>query len=63
MRGDGIEPQPHMWSYVPPEQRIQGDHPLRPGLARLSTGAAARSSRVDPRDIIYPKGPLQSRRP
>ena len=29
MRGDGIEPQPHMWSYVPLEQRIPGDHPLR----------------------------------
>ena len=30
MRGDGIEPQPHMWSYVPPEQRIPAEHPLRP---------------------------------
>ena len=30
MRGDGIEPQPHMWSYVPLEQRIPLDHPLRP---------------------------------
>ena len=30
MRGDGIEPQPHMWSYVPLEQRIPPDHPLRP---------------------------------
>ena len=30
MRGDGIEPQPHMWSYVPLEQRIPADHPLRP---------------------------------
>ena len=29
MRGDGIEPQPHMWSYVPLEQRIPADHPLR----------------------------------
>jgi hypothetical protein len=29
MRGDGIDPQPHMWSYVPLEQRIPGDHPLR----------------------------------
>src|SRR5580765_8367864 len=30
MRGDGIEPQPHMLSYVPLEQRIPADHPLRP---------------------------------
>jgi transposase len=30
MRGDGIEPQPHLWSYVPLEQRIPPDHPLRP---------------------------------
>jgi len=30
MRGDGIETQPHMWSYVPLEQRIPADHPLRP---------------------------------
>ena len=30
MRGDGIEPQSHMWSYVPLEQRIPADHPLRP---------------------------------
>src|SRR2546427_7170916 len=30
MRGDGIEPQPHMWSYVPLEQRIPAEHPLRP---------------------------------
>ena len=30
MRGDGTEPQPHMWSYVPLEQRIPADHPLRP---------------------------------
>jgi len=33
------------------------------GLARLSTGAAARSSRVDSRDIIYCIGSLQSPRP
>jgi transposase len=30
MRGDGIEPQPHMWSYVPLEHRIPAEHPLRP---------------------------------
>src|SRR5215475_9153361 len=30
MRGDGVEPQPPMWSYVPLEQRIPADHPLRP---------------------------------
>lgn len=30
MRGDGIEPQPHMWSYVPLEQRIPAEHPVRP---------------------------------
>ncbi len=30
MRSDGVEPQAHMWSYVPLEQRIPADHPLRP---------------------------------
>src|SRR5437867_2597178 len=30
MRGEGPEQQPHMWSYVPLEQRIPTDHPLRP---------------------------------
>src|SRR6185503_21367467 len=30
MRGDGVEPQPQMWSYVPLEQRVPADHPLRP---------------------------------
>ena len=30
MRGDGPGPQSHMWSYVPLEQRVPADHPLRP---------------------------------
>jgi transposase len=30
MRGDGTEDQPHMWSYIPLEQRVPADHPLRP---------------------------------
>ena len=30
MRGEGPGQQPHMWSYVPLEQRIPTDHPLRP---------------------------------
>ena len=30
MRGDGMEAQPQMWSYVPLERRIPADHPLRP---------------------------------
>src|SRR6266508_1635689 len=29
MRGDNQEQQGAMWSYVPLEQRIPGDHPLR----------------------------------
>ena len=35
MRGDGIEPQAHMWSYMPLEQRIPADHPLRPMRAMV----------------------------
>src|SRR4029453_3691685 len=53
MRGDGIEPQPHMWSYVPLEQRIPADHPLRPPRAMgdvLLRGLAPRF------DHAYPKG-------
>src|SRR5439155_18236977 len=30
MRGEGPGQQPHMWSYVPLEQRIPTEHPLRP---------------------------------
>ena len=29
MRGDDLEEQGAMWSYVPMEQRIPADHPLR----------------------------------
>ena len=29
MRGDDLENQGAMWSYVPMEQRIPADHPLR----------------------------------
>jgi len=37
MRGEGPGPQPHMWSYVPLEQRIPPDHPLRPLRAMVDT--------------------------
>src|SRR6266404_2720183 len=37
MRGDGIEGQPPMWSYVPLEQRIPAEHPLRPLQAMVDT--------------------------
>src|SRR5438093_1763025 len=37
MRGEGMGPQPHMWSYVPLEQRIPADHPLRPLRAMVDT--------------------------
>src|SRR5947199_2345203 len=37
MRGDGSEAEPHMWSYVPLEQRIPADHPLRPLRAMVDT--------------------------
>src|SRR5215813_6227869 len=37
MRGEGAGPQPHMWSYVPLEQRIPSDHPLRPLRAMVDT--------------------------
>jgi len=37
MRGEGPEAQPHMWSYVPLEQRIPADHPLRPLRVMVDT--------------------------
>ena len=47
MRGDGIEPQPHMWSYVPLEQRIPADHPLRPLRAMVDVVLRELSPRFD----------------
>src|SRR6266403_1840355 len=37
MRGEGTGSEPHMWSYVPLEQRITADHPLRPLQAMVDT--------------------------
>src|SRR6267143_6761375 len=37
MRGEGPEAQPHMWSYVPLDQRIPADHPLRPLRVMVDT--------------------------
>lgn len=37
MRGEKPGAQPHMWSYVPLEQRIPLDHPLRPLRAMIDT--------------------------
>jgi transposase len=37
MRGEKPGAQPHMWSYVPLEQRIPVDHPLRPMRAMVDT--------------------------
>jgi len=45
MRGEGTGPQRHMWSYVPLEQRIPADHPLRPLRAMVDT----RPLRQEPR--------------
>ena len=47
MRGDGIEPQPHMWSYVPLEQRIPADHPLRPLRAMVDVALRELSPQFD----------------
>ncbi len=47
MRGDGIEPQPHMWSYVPLEQRIPAEHPLRPLRAMVDVVLRELSSQFD----------------
>ena len=46
MRGDDPKHE-HMFSYVTPEQRVRGDHPLRP-IRRMTDAALARlSSRLD----------------
>src|SRR3989449_10091386 len=37
MRGAGPAQEPTMWSYVPLEQRIAADHPLRPLRAMVDT--------------------------
>ena len=43
MRGDGTEDQPHMWSYIPLEQRVPADHPAAPAShgGRDAPGAVA----------------------
>ena len=46
MRGDDPKHE-HMFSYVTPEQRVRGDHPLRP-ICRMTDAALAQlSSRLD----------------
>src|SRR5258708_8129192 len=47
MRGEGTGPQPHMWGYVPLEQRIPADHPLRPLRAMGDTILDALSPQFD----------------
>ncbi len=47
MRGDGIEPQPHMWSYLPLEQRVPADHPLRPLRAMVDVALRELSPQFD----------------
>jgi transposase len=47
MRGDGIEPAPQMWSYVPLEQRIPADHPLRPLRAMVDVVLGELSPQFD----------------
>lgn len=42
MRGDDPKHE-HMFSYVTPEQRVRGDHPLRP-IRRMTDAALARLS-------------------
>ena len=42
MRGDDPKHE-HMFSYVTPEQRVRGDHPLRP-IRRMADAALARLS-------------------
>src|SRR5437899_8266305 len=37
MRGEGTGSEPHMWSYVPLQQRIPADPPLRPLQAMVDT--------------------------
>src|SRR3989442_3263847 len=37
MRGDEERQQPAMWSYVPLEQRVPHDHPLRPMRTMVDT--------------------------
>src|SRR5207302_11435279 len=63
MRG-GEDPQAEVWSYVPLEQRVPADHPLRPMramvdavLAELSPELSRLYSRVG-RPSIAPEGPL-----
>src|SRR5258705_425665 len=47
MRGEGPGPQPHMWSYVPLEQRIPADHPLRPLRAMVDVALRELSPQFD----------------
>ena len=48
MRGEGTGAEPHMWSYVPLEQRIPSDHPLRPLRAMVETILGELSPQFDP---------------
>src|SRR6266850_1809222 len=47
MRGEGTGSEPHMWSYVPLEQRIPADHPLRALQAMVDTILSELSPQFD----------------
>src|SRR5438132_4191701 len=47
MRGEGRASEPHMCGYVPLEQRIPADHPLRPLRAMVDTILKALSTQFD----------------
>ena len=47
MRGEGTGQEPHMWSYVPLEQRIPADHPLRPLRTMVDTILGGLSPQFD----------------
>src|SRR5215207_4056973 len=47
MRGDDQDPQGAMWSYVPMEQRIPADHPLRRLRPMVDTALAELSPQFD----------------
>jgi transposase len=53
MRGDDDRAQPTMWSYVPLEQRIPAEHPLRPIRALVDGVLSELSAKFD---AIYARG-------
>lgn len=56
MRGDGIGPRPHMWSYVPLE-RVPAEHPLRPLRAMVDVVSPRRTSHGRDPDVPRPPRP------